>query len=93
MSLSVISHLVTNDIIGQMLKVRGHEGNTGKKTGMERRPQEMPQIEILIDASAAAELCSACKHTHTEIPSHRSLDIYQPVSYKNSTHSHFIITV
>lgn len=48
--------LVTIVITGQMLKVRGQEGNTGKKIGMERRAQEMPQIEILIDASAAAEI-------------------------------------
>ncbi len=99
----VILRLVTIDITGQMLKVRGQEGNTGKKTGMERRPQEMPQIEILIDASAAAELWSACKHTqthththtHTErdtMPAtHRIHDNYQPVSDKNSTHSHCII--
>lgn len=61
----VILRLVTIDTTGQMLKIRGQEGNTGKKIGMERRPQEMPQIEILIDASAAAELRSSCKHTHT----------------------------
>lgn len=48
--------LVTIDIICQMLKVRGQEGNTRKKKRMVRRPQEMPQIDILIDASAAAEL-------------------------------------
>ncbi len=91
----VILRLITIDITGQMLKVRGQQGNTGKKTGMERRPQEMPQIEILIDASAAAELWSACKHTHTHThtmpATHRIHDIYQPVSDKNSTHSHCFI--
>lgn len=53
----------------------------------------MPQIEILIDASAAAELWSSCKqtHTHTMAATHRPHAIYQPVSGENSTHTHTVL--